>query len=142
MTILFEDTLRQFFTHLGLSYPEDVGVDDYPVLALDDQILIQFIERNDRIEIIASLGALPDNKEMLRKLLISNYSTLDYPISFASDVDGNDLLGIIRLPLDITHEALLSALQSLVMQIETSKTLFEESISTDKMADKLMISAR
>lgn len=142
MTILFEDTLRQFFAHLGLSYPENVGMDDYPVLALDDQMLIQFVERNGRVEIVASLGTLPDNKEMLRNLLISNYSALDYPISFASDADGNDLLAIIRLPLDISHEILLAALQSLVMQIEASKTLFEESISTDKMAEKLMISVR
>lgn len=139
MTILFEDTLQQLFQHLGIAYPEEAGIDTYPALVLDEQMIVHFVLREDRIELITSLGGLPDQVPMLSKLLILNYSEAPYPVCFASDGEGNDLLAIIRLPLESTSETLLAALQALVLQIEASKTEIDATVVSNDITEKLQM---
>jgi hypothetical protein len=136
MTISFTDTLQQLFTHLGLTYPEEVGIETYPALVLDEHMVIHFLQREDRVEIVTSLGGLPDQVSALSKLLSFNYSEAAYPICFASDSEGNDLLAIIRLPVDSSYEVLLAALHSLILQIEDNQAEIAASVIPENIAEK------
>jgi hypothetical protein len=141
MTTLFENTLQQLFTHLGITYPEEIGIDTYPALVIDEQMMVHFVPREDRLEIITSLGGLPDQVPALTQLLVLNYSETPYPICFASDVEGNELLAIIRLPVDSNYETLLAALQSLMLQIEANKAELEATFVTKDIMEKFKIAS-
>ena len=123
MTHFFEEALEQLFAHLGVAYARELENDDYPALVLDEKMLIHFIEHEDRIEIVATLGGLPKDAQILSQLLTFNYSEAALPICFASDANGRSLLAIMRLPLEVDHKMLLAALQSLVVQIEACETV-------------------
>lgn len=138
MAIMFEDTLQQLFTQLGLEYPDEIGTDAYPALVVDAQLIIHFTDRQDRVEMVTSLGGLPHQTQVLVKLLTLNYSDAPFPICFASDADGNDLLAIIRLPVNTTPDLLFAALQALVRQIESYKTEMEESRPRSNIAEILL----
>ncbi|VVO48128.1 CesT family type III secretion system chaperone [Pseudomonas fluorescens] len=111
-----ETLLCSLYDALGL----EMNIDE-PALLIDEELMVHFDESPQGLEMICPLGEIPTDAALMRQALQMNYAG---PLILASDVDGEVLLALVRMPDGSSGEELLAALEGLVQAAREIKSEF------------------
>lgn len=105
--------VSRLYDILALPTPEDE-----PVLTVDDDLQIYFTESSQGLEMCCPFMRMPEDFSLLQHCLRLNYAG---NVIFATDIDNEALLAVIRLSPESSDDDLLSSMELLINSIRQFK---------------------